>query len=59
MNSSMAPSVYKKPPQLPPKFTATPDSLIKHTQALVRDLDPQPICRPLPLRTRLPFRELS
>ena len=35
MNSSMAPSMYKKPPQLPPKFTATPASLLKDTQALV------------------------
>ncbi|KAL1592364.1 metalloendopeptidase [Paraconiothyrium brasiliense] len=31
----MAPSIYKKPPQLPPKFTATPDSLIKDTKALI------------------------
>ena len=35
MNSSMAPLMYKKPPQLPPKLTATTDSLIKDTQALV------------------------
>lgn len=36
MNSSMAPAMYKTPPQLPPKFTATPDTLIKDTKALVR-----------------------
>ncbi|KAF2442931.1 zincin [Karstenula rhodostoma CBS 690.94] len=35
MNSSMAPSAYKKPPQLPPRFTATPDSLVTDTKALI------------------------
>lgn len=35
MNSSMAPSHYKKPPQLPPKFTATPSSLVEDTKKLV------------------------
>ncbi|KAJ4291774.1 metalloendopeptidase [Kalmusia sp. IMI 367209] len=31
----MAPSMYKKPPQLPPKFTATPSSLIEDTKRLI------------------------
>ncbi|KAF2475700.1 zincin [Lindgomyces ingoldianus] len=35
MNSSMAPEQYRKPPQLPPKFTATPSSLIEETQRLI------------------------
>jgi metallopeptidase MepB len=35
MNSSMAPAVYRKPPQLPPKFVATPDSLVADTKALI------------------------
>jgi len=35
MNSSMAPAVYRKPPQLPPKFTATPSSLVADTKALI------------------------
>lgn len=34
-NSSMAPAVYRKPPQLPPRFTATPASLVADTQALI------------------------
>jgi hypothetical protein len=34
-NSTMAPEQYRSPPQLPPKFTATKDSLIKDTQKLV------------------------
>lgn len=44
MNSSMAPAAYKKPPQLPPRFTATPDSLVADTKALVC---PRPPPRPL------------
>ncbi|KAF1960807.1 zincin [Byssothecium circinans] len=35
MNSSMAPEKYRKPPQLPPKFTATPSSLIEDTKRLI------------------------
>ncbi|KAL5388130.1 hypothetical protein DPSP01_003120 [Paraphaeosphaeria sporulosa] len=35
MNSSMAPAMYKKPPQLPPRFTATPDSLVSDTKKLI------------------------
>ncbi|KAL5417945.1 hypothetical protein PMIN04_007518 [Paraphaeosphaeria minitans] len=35
MNSTMAPAVYKKPPQLPPTFTATPDSLVSDTKKLI------------------------
>ncbi|KAF2877491.1 hypothetical protein BDV95DRAFT_559390 [Massariosphaeria phaeospora] len=35
MNSSMAPAQYKKPPQLPPKFTATPSSLVEETKKLI------------------------
>ncbi|ORY03659.1 peptidase family M3-domain-containing protein [Clohesyomyces aquaticus] len=35
MNSSMAPEQYRKPPQLPPKFTATPSSLIEETKSLI------------------------
>ncbi|PSN69222.1 zincin [Corynespora cassiicola Philippines] len=31
----MAPSHYKKPPQLPPKFTATPSSLVEDTKKLI------------------------
>ncbi|KAL5461044.1 hypothetical protein PMIN06_002392 [Paraphaeosphaeria minitans] len=31
----MAPAVYKKPPQLPPTFTATPDSLVSDTKKLI------------------------
>jgi metallopeptidase MepB len=31
----MAPEQYRSPPQLPPKFTATKDSLIKDTQKLI------------------------
>jgi metallopeptidase MepB len=34
-NSSMAPKQYKTPPQLPPKFTATTQSLIDDTKKLV------------------------
>ena len=34
-NSSMAPQQYRKPPQAPPKFTATPSSLIEDTHKLV------------------------
>lgn len=33
--STMAPSKFKKPPQAPPLFTHTPDSLIKNTTKLV------------------------
>ena len=33
--STMAPSQYKKPPQVPPVFTATPQSLIDDTRRLV------------------------
>jgi metallopeptidase MepB len=32
----MAPTQYKTPPQLPPKFTATKQSLIEDTKKLVR-----------------------
>jgi metallopeptidase MepB len=35
-NSTMAPKQYKVPPQLPPKFTATKQSLIEETKKLVR-----------------------
>ena len=35
LSSSMAPAHYKKPPQLPPKFTASPVSLIEQTKKLV------------------------
>lgn len=35
LSSSMAPAQYKKPPQLPPKFTASPVSLIEQTKKLV------------------------
>ncbi|KAF2787398.1 zincin [Melanomma pulvis-pyrius CBS 109.77] len=31
----MAPAQYRKPPQLPPKFTATPASLIEQTKKLI------------------------
>ncbi|KAF2705625.1 zincin [Pleomassaria siparia CBS 279.74] len=31
----MAPEKYRKPPQLPPKFTATPESLIEQTKSLI------------------------
>lgn len=31
----MAPKQYQKPPQLPPKFTATPESLIEGTKKLI------------------------
>lgn len=31
----MAPSQYKTPPQLPPKFTATKESLIADTKRLI------------------------
>ncbi|KAF1980217.1 zincin [Bimuria novae-zelandiae CBS 107.79] len=31
----MAPAAYKKPPQLPPKFTATPDTLLRDTKRLI------------------------
>ncbi|PVI04451.1 zincin [Periconia macrospinosa] len=31
----MAPEKYRKPPQLPPKFTATPSSLIDETKRLI------------------------
>ncbi|KAF2113429.1 thimet oligopeptidase [Lophiotrema nucula] len=31
----MAPAQYRKPPQLPPTFTATPESLITDTQRLI------------------------
>jgi metallopeptidase MepB len=34
-NSTMAPKQYKTPPQLPPKFTATKQSLIVDTKKLV------------------------
>jgi metallopeptidase MepB len=34
-NSTMAPKQYKTPPQLPPKFTATKESLIEETKKLV------------------------
>jgi metallopeptidase MepB len=35
VNSSMAPERYRKPPQLPPRFTATKDSLIEDTKRLI------------------------
>lgn len=35
-NSTMAPSQYKTPPQLPPKFTATKESLVNDAKRLVR-----------------------
>ncbi|KAF2684460.1 zincin [Lentithecium fluviatile CBS 122367] len=35
MNSSMAPAPYRKPPQLPPRFTATPASLVDDTKRLI------------------------
>lgn len=38
-NSTMAPAQYKKPPQLPPKFTATKQSLVDDAKRLV--------CRPV------------
>ena len=34
-NSTMAPAQYRTPPQLPPKFTATKESLISDTKRLV------------------------
>lgn len=34
-NSTMAPAQYKKPPQLPPKFTATKESLLADTKRLI------------------------
>jgi metallopeptidase MepB len=34
-NSTMAPKQYKTPPQLPPKFTATKQSLLDDTKRLV------------------------
>jgi metallopeptidase MepB len=34
-NSTMAPAQYKTPPQLPPKFTATKQSLIDDAKRLV------------------------
>ncbi|KAF2019409.1 thimet oligopeptidase-like protein [Aaosphaeria arxii CBS 175.79] len=35
LNSTMAPPQYRKPPQLPPRFTATPESLIEDTKRLI------------------------
>lgn len=35
INVTMAPAQYQKPPQAPPKFTATPDSLLKDTKRLI------------------------
>lgn len=34
-NLTMAPAKYQKPPQAPPKFTATPDSLLADTKRLI------------------------
>lgn len=34
-NSTMAPTQYRKPPQLPPRFTATKETLISDTKRLV------------------------
>lgn len=34
-NSTMAPAQYRTPPQLPPKFTATKESLISDTKRLI------------------------
>jgi metallopeptidase MepB len=35
VNSSMAPAQYRKPPQLPPRFTATKESLIEDTKRII------------------------
>lgn len=53
-NSTMAPAQYKTPPQLPPKFTATPSSLIADTKRLV--CMPAPACE---RRAALPARRLQ
>ena len=34
-NSTMAPAQYQRPPQLPPKFTATKESLLADTKRLI------------------------
>lgn len=35
LNSTMAPERYRKPPQLPPRFTATKESLVEDTKKLI------------------------
>ncbi|KAF2835217.1 hypothetical protein M501DRAFT_999245 [Patellaria atrata CBS 101060] len=54
----MAPDRYRNPPQAPPKFTATPSSLIEDTKRLVRVLASymSAICADYLFRSRNPSR---
>ena len=40
LNSSMAPQQYRRPPQAPPVFSATKESLMEDTKRLVSRPDP-------------------